>query len=132
VERLITTLRARPGVVVHELESAWSVRVPKGDGLVIELTIPRDVLEWFVTAYDKAGAKTWSDWVDYCGYERGESVERLAVEMSDDIDRFIATLLQATAFRVVSSPSLLGAYSTAEWQVDGQWQDVWGIEASSK
>ena len=83
----IETLRRDTRVSMSEVEEAWTVRIPKSE-LVIEVTIPRDVLERFVTTADSDGREVWRDRVDY--YATTEKTrEQLAADMERDLRWFV-------------------------------------------
>jgi hypothetical protein len=58
---LMVKIRQLPNALVEEGESAWTVRLPKPGGIQFEVVVPKDVLEWFVTARNAEGAEIWSD-----------------------------------------------------------------------
>ena len=75
------------------------VEVRKPHDLTFEVTIPDNVLEWFVVA--RSGASVvWEDWCDYYPLEK-DVTERLADEMRTDLQRFVAALVEGE-FRVES------------------------------
>ena len=86
---LMDKIRPLPGVLVDEGGSAWTLRCSKAGGVQFEVVVPKDVLEWFVTARNPQGAKIWSDWMDYAGYERSENLEALAGELRKDVEWFV-------------------------------------------
>jgi len=113
----IEALRRDARVSVSDAEEAWAVRIPKSE-LVIEVTIPRDVLEWFVTATDSDGHELWRDWTDY-NATSGETREQLAAVMERDLRWFME---QAATQTVRVSRS--GGRNTLEWQVGGGWRQI--------
>lgn len=80
-------LRTRSGISVVEQEQSWLIAIPKGHDFVCEVTIPHSVLEWFASV-KQDGQETWSDWMDYTGYD-DSPMEKLEAEMADDILSFI-------------------------------------------
>jgi hypothetical protein len=87
---LIDQLRHRSGVSVEEDASAWLVHIPKGAERC-EITIPKDVFEWFASVKDVEGKEVWSDWMDY--YDA--SPEVLERQMKEDISSFIERVLRS-------------------------------------
>ena len=89
VRQLIDSLRKRSDVAVVEQEQSWVVVMTKGRDLCCEVTIPRDVLEWFASVKRRQDKReVWSDCMDYDGYD-DRPKERLESEMADDILSFI-------------------------------------------
>ena len=89
IHQLIESLQQRSDVGIVEQEQSWLVVITKGRDLFCEVTIPRDVLEWFASVkqqHDKQ--EVWSDWMDYAGYD-DRPKEKLEAEMADDILSFI-------------------------------------------
>ena len=86
MDELIERLRQRPGIAVKDVGSAWEVRFAHPQGYLFEFTIPRGVLE-----------------------------------------RFVSMLERADGFRVIKKGRYFSC-KVAEWFIEGEWQDVWGIE----
>ncbi len=93
---LIARLRKKPGLEITDKEQSWELRIRKPDDLVFEISVPREVLEWFVTA-SRASTKqeVWSDWMDYYDVHRHTQAE-LRSEMGRDVERFIERVLAST------------------------------------
>jgi hypothetical protein len=117
MHRFIEALRRDTCVTVSDLEAAWSVRIPKPE-LVIEVAIPRDVSEWFVTVTDPSGQELWHDWMDYYS-TAGETRGQLAADMERDLRWFIDHAA-ASAVRINRSC----ADSILEWQIDDRWRQI--------
>lgn len=80
-------MRNDVGIVEHE--QSWVVMITKGRGMFCEVTIPRDVLEWFASVQHRHDKRElWSDWMDYTGYD-DRTKEQLEAEMADNILAFI-------------------------------------------
>jgi hypothetical protein len=84
-------------LVLERVGEASVIKVPKQHDLIFEVTIPDDVLEWFVVAFSGASV-VWEDWCDYYPLEK-DVEERLAAEMRTDVERFVAALVEGE-FRV--------------------------------
>lgn len=56
IATLIDELRHRSDLTVEEEKESWLVRIPKGDGLVWEITVPIQVLEWFASVKKTSGS----------------------------------------------------------------------------
>ena len=89
IHQLIESLRQRSDVGVVEQERSWLVIITKGRDMFCEITIPRDVLEWFASVKQRHDKReVWSDWMDYTGYD-ARPKEELEKEMTEDILAFI-------------------------------------------
>jgi hypothetical protein len=121
---LITKLRQKSELRIAERSSCWEVRLTKSEGLVFEITVPKDVLEWFVTARQTpTGEDTWSDWMDYYSVNNETDAE-LASDMQRDIEQFVDRLNVST-FRILESRTLFGRRrQRLEWKSNGDWQRV--------
>jgi hypothetical protein len=81
-------LRARPDVGIADEQHAWRACISRGN-ILIEVTIPHGVLEWFAKATNrKENREVWSDWMDYEGYD-ARPKSKLEEEMASDIIAFI-------------------------------------------
>jgi hypothetical protein len=90
-----------------------------------EVVVPKDVLEWFVTARNAEGLKVWSDWMDYAGYEQSENLGALGDELRKDVEWFVGTLTSATDVRIQSQRRLwVLRRKVAEWCVGNRWSQV--------
>jgi hypothetical protein len=90
-------LRDALGLELIEQQQAGVFCIYKPGGLVFKVTVPYDVLEWYVDAIDGSGA-IWSDWVDHYA-ANGESREFLADEMKTSIEQLLARVVQCE-FRI--------------------------------
>ncbi len=89
IRELIESLQQRSDLSVVEQDQCWQVVITKGRDLSCEVTIPRDVLEWFARVKQRQDKReVWSDWMDYTGYD-DRPKEQLEAEMADDILAFI-------------------------------------------
>ena len=125
MRNLITRLRTKPGLEVVDQEQAWKICVRKPDGLIVEVTVPHDVLEWFATVLQAAtGREVWSDWMDYYPV-KGETVTEteLRSDMARHVEHFVERSLAST-FRVVDSRKFFGRRQHLEWRTDGDWKRV--------
>jgi hypothetical protein len=137
MHELIESLGRVPGARIEAAPSHWTIRVSKPRNVELEILVPRDVLEWFITARDASGAEVWSDWVDYTGYvpKREENLDQLASDMRRDVEEFVKRLVAADDFRVTTKADRIsfGRFRSnldeAEWRIDGQWQPVWPLGA---
>jgi hypothetical protein len=120
---LIARLRTKPGLEVVDQEQSWKICARKPDGLTVEVTVPHDVLEWFVTVLQTpTGKEVWSDWMDYYS-AHDETETELRSDMSRHIEHFIERSLAST-FRIVESRKFFGRRQRLEWQTDGDWRRV--------
>ncbi len=120
MKAVITKATKLPGTQVSEKEHAWEISVQKQNDLEFEVVVPREVLEWFVTAKTNSGLDNiWSDWVDY--YEtNGETADALRSEMSTDVDHFLSALSDSDV-RVIER---LGEPVRLEWKRDEHWEEL--------
>ena len=113
---------------MSDLRNCWEIELQPISGIALELTIPHDVLEWFVNARDASrGTEIWSDWMDYSGYvpKKLENREALLQDMARDIEIFVARAATATGFRVDTERTLvILSRSVAYWEIGGRWVPV--------
>lgn len=76
---------------IEHLNSARILKFNKSEVLV-EVTVPEDVLEWFIDAKTENGQSTLEWWCEYEGYDKA-SREELVNRMSSDIDTIVRGLL---------------------------------------
>jgi hypothetical protein len=95
IRQLIEQLRTRSDVGVVDEAHSWLISITKGRDLVCEVTVPRDVLEWFASVKHRRDKKElWSDSMDYCGYD-GRPREQLEIEMAGDVLAFVDRVSRA-------------------------------------
>jgi len=87
------------------------------DDIVVTVTVPDSVLEWYVDVDDSAGSSI-HDWCDYTGYDR-TPVDQLAQDMADDIAQFLDRL-SSRPLRV----SRTSKKPTLEWFDAGVWSQA--------
>jgi hypothetical protein len=103
-------LARRYSLSMERLPDASVIEICKQSRLTFEVTVPDDVLEWFVVA--RAGADVvWEDWCDYHPLENDVD-EQLRAEMRGDLQRFVAAVIEGH-FRVESG--------ALEYFVSGGW-----------
>ncbi|MFL6660245.1 MAG: hypothetical protein ACJ8GW_19320 [Massilia sp.] len=119
MKNLLERLRDALGIELCEQGAAGVLLVHKPDQLKFKITVPYEVLEWFVEAYDDSGT-IWSDWADYYAID-GEPREQLASDMQADIARCVTALARAE-LRVRLEPTAFK--STIERCIDGVWEEV--------
>jgi hypothetical protein len=89
IAKLIESLRERSDVGVIDEKESWLISISKGRYFVCEVTVPREVLEWYACVKDwREKKETWSDWMDYSGYD-DRTPEKLESEMAQDILAFV-------------------------------------------
>jgi len=131
MKEVIARLSKNPHLEVVDQAKAWVIRAAKPGGMVFEITVPHDVLEWFVTIKQApAGRKIWSDWMDYYAV-KGETEAELQADMARDIERFVEQLLAATV-RIIESRMFFGRKKRLEWRTTGDWQRVSIFETVAK
>ncbi len=107
------------GASVRELGSATVLTVKRNDCMV-EITVPHEVLEWFVSAGQVESDRNVQDWCDYTGYD-STSMDSLADDMADDLRAFICALLERP-IRFASTKKLLRTRNTLEWLTSSGWE----------
>lgn len=88
IHELTAKLRGRRDLHLIEEMHSWLITIPKG-GLICEVTVPFDVLEWHACVkHRREDKEIWSDWMDYSGYDDRPRTQ-LESEMADDILAFL-------------------------------------------
>lgn len=78
---------AIPDCSLDEARSAIELLMRR-HGLIIRITLPNDVHEWFVDVEDPGSGLEAHDWYDYSGYER-RGTEQLDQDVADDLRSFV-------------------------------------------
>lgn len=97
---LIDKFKDHDDVTVRASDNQKTLEL-KSEHLTITVTVPRDVLEWWVDVTDK-GEMVAIDWWDYEDYDDTPR-EDLARSMASDIDVFVKNLL-TRELRLVPAP----------------------------
>jgi hypothetical protein len=101
---------------------------PKGEAIVLSLsrpellvvvTVPLEVLEWFVEASDPTNGSRVQDWCDYEGYD-STATEQLDRDMADDVEHFVDRLLR----RELRLGKRGGDRISLEWKVGEAWRQA--------
>jgi hypothetical protein len=120
----IDPLRANPSIdVVDEPQwQRWVIRIPKESGLVVEVLVPFDNLEWWGEIHRPDGTRVGGGFgfsYDDCGDGNGEAAFDA---MATDVAQWIEWLL-ASSVRVVEVGGLLRRRQHVEWRRnDADWQ----------
>jgi len=102
---------------VIEGQNAVDLVMRRAD-LIITITVPREIEEWYVDVQDPGTGLNAQDWYDYAGYESGGSQD-LDREMADDLKSFIENLVgRPVRMRGAKAGNSRGIL---EWQVGGAW-----------
>lgn len=134
--QLLDQFGSRAGVSVRASGGAKTLEY-RQPGITVRITVPDEVLEWFVDVLDGAATVVVQDWSDYDGYS-SPSRERCAELMASDIVEFISNLLsrdirmtvakERTLFGVLVSRLLkkevgpLKEKQILEWMNNGSWE----------
>jgi hypothetical protein len=114
-------LRASAAKIEHcrlaEGENAVELVMRRG-GLIITITVPREIEEWYVDVEDPGTGLKARDWYDYAGYESGESKD-FDFEMAEDLKSFIENLVERPLRMRDANPRR--SRGVLEWQVEGTW-----------
>jgi hypothetical protein len=116
---LLARLRDAFGLELIEHLHAGTLCIHKSDGLLFKVTVPNEVLEWFVEAYDDSGAM-WSEWADYYPIN-GETREQLVTEMACEIERVVTHLVNS---EIRASHDQVESQRYIELKVGGSWQSA--------
>ena len=117
MKKQLARMRDALGIELIEHPQAGTLCIRKAHGLVFQITVAYDVLEWFVDARNDAGA-VWSEWADYYPID-GETSEQLAQEMVDDLQR-CATLVAQSEARILPGRDQAG--HTLQVRVGEAWK----------
>ena len=105
----------RPGVTVAPKGEALELTLVRGD-IEVRVTVPENLLEWFVDAKPRGARSGASDWFDYEGYDE-TPFAALEQDMAEEMSAFVDQLIERD-LRYVEEKNVL------EWSVDGQWQQA--------
>lgn len=134
--KLLDRFDNHPDACVYTSGEARILDVKRA-GLVVRVTVPMDVLEWFVDVHD-GDTVVAHDWWDYEGYD-DKPTEKLAGYMTRDIKEFVVKLLDRDIRLVDRGPGIIeGAASkllkrdvklfatkrNLEWLVEGSWEQA--------
>ena len=117
MKTMLARLRDENGVELVEKAEASILRISKPAGIVIDVTIPYTVLEWFVDVRDSSGS-VWAECADYYSVNN-ETKGQLLLDMQSDIERFVTVLLKSEV-RVLHNPVKAG--KEVEMAVKGSWR----------
>ncbi len=120
IRDLILRLKRSPALTVEDQAGCWKVSISKQSDLVVEVTVPHDVLEWFVTVR-RDGTELWSDWMDY--YAIDEHSKDLHLARATDVEQFVQKISETTV-RAVESRSLFSKRPTIQWLAAGTWTRI--------
>jgi hypothetical protein len=119
-EKVIASLRTR-GLDVEECSSAWVISVIKG-AVRFRITVPFQVLEWFVSAYID-DREIWKDWAEFYGDANTSILEK---EYGSSILAFIDRVVSMDVRYV--EPNVAHDYRRLQWRHDGDWRGVELVE----
>jgi hypothetical protein len=105
----------RPGVTVASKGEALELTLVRGD-IEVRVTVPENVLEWFVEAKRRSARSGASDWFDYEGYDE-TPFPALENDMAEEMTAFVDQLIERD-LRYDEEKNVL------EWSVNGQWQQA--------
>jgi hypothetical protein len=115
------------GVSMDDKPQSVVARIERA-GLVIFVTVPKTVLEWFAEARQRE--LETSDWCDYAGYD-STPLETLSVQMAGDLRRFLHRLT-TRELRLVSGETNRQK-PRLEWLVGFEWEPAipFGIDGAA-
>jgi len=117
MKTMLARLRDENGVELVGKAEGFILRISKPAGIVIDVTIPHAILEWFIDVRDSSGS-VWSEWADYYPINN-ETKDQLLLDMESDIERFVTVLLQSEV-RVLHNQAKAG--KKVELAIRGSWR----------
>lgn len=118
------------GYAVIEEGNCRKLRGPLGDRHDVEIVVPDEVTEWFLTVTERGtGKEVFSDWDEVYADGEPASAQDLASDMVGHVLRTLEILAAAEDCRVTSTKGLrlLGREffktTTLEVRLDGEWAD---------
>lgn len=114
MDAICVLLKELSNVVDFSLEdnqNQYLLQLKKNDDLIVEITIPKEVCEWYVSIFRKE-QKVFTDWLDYYG----DSEENLIKDMCKDLKDFIIG---------ISNRKIRISANKLEWENEGKWLTVW-------
>ncbi len=109
------------GVSMRELDAALVMTVQRED-FEVEITVPHEILEWFVSVSQAESDNHVQDWCDYTGYD-ATPIDSLADDMAGDLRTFINALLERPT-RFASTKGALGTRHALEWLTTSGWSSA--------
>lgn len=109
VESLLEPYLTENCVTISRGGDATKVQIFKTDRILIDLTIPDEVLEWFVSVIDQSsGDELIYDWLEYYQTE-GETDEQLEAMMLKDISSLLEDIVNVPVrIQETTRPRFLG------------------------
>jgi hypothetical protein len=105
---------------------AARLRVTRGR-VVVSITVPKSILEWFVDAADPHAGLAVSDWCDYTGYGESRAAvleEQMAADTALFVERLLASELRVSAANTTASKVVM------EWRINGAWAQAIPLSAA--
>lgn len=109
-----------PGVTIAMKGEALELLLVRDD-LDVRVTVPKNVLEWFVDVEHRASGSRATDWCDYEGYDntpRPVLEERMANEVAAFVGRLVASELRCVVDSKRPNQCRL------EWWLDTYWHQA--------
>ena len=107
-------------------KSGWEINLPARGNFICDLNIEPEALEFYVTIrLDTPNAEeVWSDWMDYYGYVKSDSEEKLINDKQIDLKYFIEQWMSSTGIRVSNQKKYFFNFKVAEWCHNGEWSEL--------
>lgn len=125
---MLNKLSDEHGLALQAVGDAQVLQFQK-NGIDVTVTVPFDVLEWFIDASEVGSVAATDWWCDYSGYDDTPH-EGLASTMSSDIEELVSGLLvrRLRLFRppasLFSKIQHLPARYRLEWWIDERWEEA--------
>jgi hypothetical protein len=128
MEEFIKSIAKQYDLIVESQspESGWKISLPARGNFICDLHIGSKALEFYVTIFldTPKAEQVWSDWMDYYGYVKSDSEEKLINDKQIDLKYFIERWMSSTGIRVITKRKFLFKFKIAEWCHNGEWSEI--------
>ncbi len=100
-------------------QNTQKLKTKLNNNILVEITIPSDIFEWFINVFDDKNVKLISDWHD--GYD--DKKEVLIKQRQLEIETFIQNIIN-NKIRFVQNKKGFILTSLFQYEIDGIWIDL--------
>lgn len=100
-------------------QNTQKLKTKLNNNILVEITIPSDIFEWFINVFDDKNVKLISDWYEVYG----EKKEDLIKERQLEIETFIQNIIN-NKIRFVQNKKGFILTSLFQYEIDGIWIDL--------